>query len=87
MRKIWITDFYCDKCEQKLKGEVFSDDMTELPEKEKENIKEYFLHFHIMDNHLSCWKCKKHIKAEEIESVIFVNGEIKDLCKGCTKID
>lgn len=85
MKKIWITEFYCDKCKQSLKGAVYSDNITELPEEEKEKAKEYLLHFHIMDNHLSCWKCKKHIKADEIEAVILVGEEMKDLCKDCSK--
>jgi len=87
MYKIWSAEFYCEKCKRNLKGEVYSDDMTELPEEEKKEVKEYLLHYHIMNNHLSCWKCKRHIKPEEIEDVIFVNGEFKDLCKDCAKVE
>ncbi len=87
MKIIWTTEFYCDKCKRNLKGEVYSDNMIELPEAQKKEAKEYLLHFHDMDSHLFCWKCKRHIKPEEIESVIFVNNELKDLCKVCTKAE
>lgn len=87
IRKIWSSEYYCDKCKRTLKGEVYSDNMTELPEEEREKVKDYFLHYHIMDNHLFCWKCKRHIKPEEIEDVILVNGELQDLCKDCAKVE
>jgi|GEM_PF-996474 len=87
MYKIWSTEFYCEKCGRNLEGQVYSDKKIELPEEQKKRAKEYLLHFHIMDNHLSCWKCKRHIKAEEIEGVVFVNGELKDLCKDCANAE
>ena len=87
MQIIYTTEVYCDKCKRNVPVAVWSDNMKELPEEDKENVKEFSLYWHKQDTHLNCWKCKKHIKPDEIEDIIWnKDGEEKGLlCKGCAK--
>ncbi len=83
MRKIWTAEYYCPECRRSFVGEVYSDNMRELPEEEKEKVKGMFLHYHNMDHHISCWKCKKQIKIEDIRRMIAVGNDAKPLCANC----
>lgn len=85
MHKIWTAEYYCPQCKRNLKGDVYSDNIQELPDGEKEKIKEHFLSDHNLENHIYCWKCKKHIELEKLENLIAVGTEAKPLCGECAK--
>lgn len=85
MKEIWKTTFHCDKCKRDIEGKVYSDNMDELPESEKDKALELLKHFHHVETHINCWKCGKHIKPEEIENLIAVENDLKPLCKDCSE--
>lgn len=85
MQKIWTAEHYCPQCQRTFKLDVYSDDLSELPDEEKESVKEHLISDHYYDSHIYCWKCKRHIKVEEIKAMIAVGAEAKPLCVGCVK--
>lgn len=85
MQKIWTAECYCPICKRSFTGEVWSDNMRELPEEQKENIKRHFLNDHNQEHHIYCWKCKKHLKLENLRHLIAVGTNAEPLCDECAK--
>jgi hypothetical protein len=86
MNRIWETIFYCDACKSQIIRAVYGDNIRELSDKQKEQFLKYSRQLHHYEKHLSCWRCRKNIKVEQIESIIpLPNGQAGDLCKDCAE--
>lgn len=86
MDKIWDASFFCELCKSNIETPIYSDNIRELTEKHKEIMLGHARQNHYYDKHLDCWGCKKHIKVDQIETIIpLPNGEAGDLCKECAE--
>ena len=86
MEKIWDASFFCELCKQKIETPVCYDKSRELTEELRRSLLRHVRENHFYDKHLECWGCKKHIKVDQIETVIpLPNGEAGDLCKVCAE--
>ncbi|MFQ5964567.1 MAG: hypothetical protein ACE5KZ_09810 [Candidatus Scalinduaceae bacterium] len=86
MKLIWQKNFCCYGCEKTVRGRIYSTTIKELTESEKEKALEHLKHKHKLDKHLFCSRCGKQILCHEIEDVIWIENEWKDLCKECTQV-
>lgn len=85
MHEIGEVNFYCDRCKHSIAAHIYSDDMNELSDKLKESCLNHLKSDHEYDAHIYCWKCKKHIRVEQIKSMVpLPNGQAGKLCKECT---
>lgn len=84
MDKIWDASFFCELCKQQIGIPVYGDKSKELTEELKRSLLGHAQDNHFYDKHLECWGCKKHIRVDQIETIIpLPNGEAGDLCKDC----
>ena len=80
---IWSTRVECDRCGKSLPGKVYAESQVELDEAMRQEFSRWLLHYHKMYHHVVCWKCKKQLRADEVEDVLLMGKELKYLCKEC----